>query len=118
MHPILTKTLGGLSKSYYFRQFFFGLFFLAFIMFMSSRSTNGVSFGMVLVVAINTLLYPYARFVYESVVDFITGRNVFFVNVLLMMFVKLLTMALCWGFAIFIAPVGLAYLYYHNSKTN
>jgi hypothetical protein len=33
-----------------------------------------------------------------------------------MMFVKLMTMTLCWSGAIFIAPVGLAYLYYHHSK--
>ena len=43
MHPVIAKTFGGLSKPYYFRQFFFGLLFLAFIMFMSSRSTQGVA---------------------------------------------------------------------------
>jgi hypothetical protein len=116
MHPVIAKTFGGLSKPYYFRQFFFGLLFLAFILFASSRSTQGMSLGTVLVVVINTLLYPYARFVYESVVGFITGNNVFFVNALLMMFVKLMTMTLCWAGALFIAPVGLAYLYYHHSK--
>jgi hypothetical protein len=116
MHSVIAKTFGGLSKPYYFRQFFFGLLFLAFIVLMSLRSTQGVSFGMVLMVAINTLLYPYARFVYESVVGFITGGNVFLVNAFLMLFVKLITMALCWAGAMFIAPVGLAYLCYHHSK--
>ncbi len=29
---------------------------------------------------------------------------------------RLFTMAMCWSFAIFIAPVGLAYLYWHNSR--
>jgi len=48
--------------------------------------------------------------------SFIMGRNVFFVNAILMLFVKLMTMLLCWALAIFIAPVGLAYLYYHHSK--
>jgi hypothetical protein len=33
-----------------------------------------------------------------------------------MLFVKVITMALCWCFAIFIAPIGLGYLYYHHSK--
>lgn len=116
MHPVIAKTLGGLSKPYYLRQFFFGLLFLAFILFMSFRSTQGVTFGMVFVVTINTLLYPYARFVYESIVGFVMGDNVFFVNAFLMMFVKLVTMAICWAGAVFIAPVGLAYLYYHHSK--
>ncbi len=116
MHPVIAKTFGGLSTSYYFRQFFFGLLFLAFIMFMATRSTQGISFGMVFVTALNTLLYPYARFVYESIVGFIVGNNTFFVNAFFMLFVKIMTMALCWAGAIFIAPIGLAYLYYHHSK--
>ncbi|SFH57403.1 hypothetical protein SAMN05216299_12440 [Nitrosospira sp. Nsp14] len=34
MHPVIAKTFGGLSKPYYFRQFFFGLLlFLAFTIF-------------------------------------------------------------------------------------
>lgn len=33
-----------------------------------------------------------------------------------MLFIKLFTMAMCWAFAIFIAPVGLAWLYWHHSK--
>lgn len=50
-----------------------------------------MSFGLLIMLAINTLLYPYARFVYENVVDFITGNNVFFVNAVLMMSIKLMT---------------------------
>ena len=118
MHLVIAKTFGGLSKSYYFRQLFFGLLFLALIIFTSSLTSQGVSFGLVFVASISTLLYPYSRFVYESVIGFITGGNVFFVKASLMMFVKLMTMAACWSGAVFIAPVGLAYLYYHHSKND
>lgn len=62
------------------------------------------------------LLYPYSRFVYESVVGFIMGDNVFFTSAVLMLLIKYLTMSLCWVFAIFIAPIGLAYLYFHHTK--
>lgn len=116
MHPVLAKTFGGLSKPYYFRQFFFGLLFVAFFMFMASKSTHGVPIGAALLMAINALLYPYSRFVYESVVGFIMGNNVFYANAFLMLFVKLITMSVCFMFAVFIAPIGLAYLYYHHSK--
>jgi hypothetical protein len=71
---------------------------------------------MLLMLVVNTLLYPYSRFVYESIMNFIMGQNVFFVNALLMLGVKLMTMLLCWAFAIFVAPIGLAYLYYHHSR--
>ena len=69
-----------------------------------------------LVFVANALIYPYSRFVYESIVDFIFGNNVFFVNALFLLATKIITMLICFGFAIFIAPIGLIYLYYYHSK--
>ncbi|SAK42522.1 membrane protein [Caballeronia glebae] len=65
----------------------------------------------------NTLLYPYARFVYEGVVRYIVGDNIFVFPVLLVLPVKVLMMILCWVFAIFISPVGLIYLYFSSVKS-
>lgn len=120
MHPVIAKTFGGLSPHYYFRQFLFGLIFPALTYFMLSRNTHHhpVSLMLIGMLLINTLLYPYSRFVYEGVVRFIMGQNVFWVNAFLMLFVKMITMSLCWGFAIFIAPIGLVYLYFHHSKAS
>ncbi|CCF70495.1 MULTISPECIES: hypothetical protein [Pseudomonadota] len=118
MHPVIAKTFGGLSAQYYVRQFLFGLIFPALILFALSHGTtpHQVAFGTYALLAVNTLLYPYSRFVYESIVGYIMGGNVFFVNAVLMLFVKLMTMAICWSFAIFIAPIGLLYLYVHHSR--
>jgi len=33
-----------------------------------------------------------------------------------MLVVKLMTMTLCWSFAIFVAPVGLAYRFWRNTR--
>lgn len=66
--------------------------------------------------ATNALLYPYSRFVYEGVIDYILGTNVFYVNSWLLLAWKLLMMVLCWALAIFIAPVGLACLYIYHSR--
>jgi hypothetical protein len=65
----------------------------------------------------NTLLYPYSRFVYESVTGFIMGENVFFMNAMFLLVMKFFTMAACWFLAMVIAPVGLIYLYFHHSRT-
>ncbi len=116
MHPVIAKTFGGLSPQYYGRHFVFGLIISAFYVFMLSRSPHPMQVGFFLLILINTLLYPYSRFVYESVVSFVMGSNVFFVNAIVMMVVKMFTMLICWGFAIFISPVGLAYLYYRHSR--
>jgi len=121
MNPIVQKTLGGLTKQYYFRQFFFGCLFLAFFVFISfsasnEASTAGIALSTWVWFVINTILYPYSRFVYETIVGFIMGENVLFGSIFLVMGVKLFTMLLCWFCAIFIAPIGLIYLYFHHTK--
>lgn len=40
----------------------------------------------------------------------------FFVNALFLLAIKIITMLICFGFAMFIAPIGLIYLYYYHSK--
>ena len=116
MHPVIKKTFAGLSPQYYFRQFFFGLVFLVLYCFMASQGKHTIPIGMIILIVVDTLLYPYSRFVYESIINFIIGDNVFTVNAILMLFVKWITMAFCWGFAIFVAPIGLIYLYILHSK--
>jgi hypothetical protein len=119
MHPIIEKTFGGLSMPYFMRHFVFGLVISIFVVFMSARSPSGISFGLIFISIISAGLYPYSRFVYESIVDFIMGNNVFFINIFVMLFVKAMTMVMCWALAIFIAPIGLTYLYfYHTKKTS
>jgi len=117
MPPFLLKTFGGLSRRYYLRQLAFASIMAAILIWMLSQTKDpSVKPGIYALLFINTLLYPYSRFVYESVVGFIIGNNVFFVNALFMLIAKLMTMTMCWSMAIFIAPLGLAYLYWHHSR--
>lgn len=120
MHPMVEKTFGGLSRAYYCRQLFFGLLFPIMVLTMASAShrPTSLSFSMLTLLTVNTLLYPYARFVYEGIVGFLLGDNVLFVNAFLMLLVKFITMSICWAGAIFIAPVGLLYLYFHHSRAS
>ena len=113
MHPMFKKIFCTLSPQYYWRHFVFGLIFpvIYFAVVMPQ-----VSFVMVLFLIVSTFLYPYSRFVYESVMRFIMGNNVFIVNAVLMLFVKVLTMTMCFFWAIFMAPIGLLYLYFRQQK--
>ena len=117
MHPVIQKTFGGLTPSYYFRQLAFGSLFLALNLWMMAKYGHGQTAKIVvssIFFIVTTALYPYSRFVYESIVGYIVGNNVFFGNAFVMLFVKAITMAPCWVFAIFIAPIGLGYLYFRN----
>ncbi|MEQ5841054.1 hypothetical protein N0A02_16635 [Paraburkholderia acidicola] len=122
MHPIIKRSFGGLTGAYYVRNFLFGLIFPAMLLFAFSHGKGDMSMSvrafLIVFLAVNCFLYPYSRFVYESVVSYVMGRNVFLVNAILMLFVKLVTMFFCWYFAVLIAPVGLAYLGFRNRSLN
>jgi hypothetical protein len=118
MHPVLAKSFGGLPPRYYVRQFLFGLFFPV-ILFLTSthgKALLALPVHLQVILAINTLLYPYSRFVYESVVGYIVGDNAFAFPVIIFGATKLFTMLLCWAFAIFIAPIGLVWLYARSGR--
>jgi hypothetical protein len=117
---VIVSIFGGLSREYYIRNFLFGLIFPAILifMFLNAPVYHQKVYLIGIYALLSTLLYPYSRFVYEGIIDYIVGENRFFVNGLLYIGVKLFTMYLCWIMAIFIAPIGLIYLYFQKSKRN
>ncbi|NOG32446.1 hypothetical protein HLB35_13015 [Halomonas sp. TBZ9] len=117
MLPIIEDTLGGLSRNYYFRQLIFGIGLSALTYFAVTQGIpDSVPFGVFPLLVLNALLYPYSRFVYEQIIGFVMGNNVFYLPLIIMLPVKLFTMTMCWGWAVFLAPVGLVYLYFHHRK--
>lgn len=115
----ISKTFGGLSKAYYFRNCLFGLpLYILFVVLMTKQGTDLSANGIfaVIMLTIMQFLYPYSRFVYESIVDFIMGDTVFFINIISFLWTKFASVVLCWVFGIFIAPIGLLYLYFYHSK--
>lgn len=119
MKAFLGKTFGGLTLSYYLRHLFFGFLIFAFSAVMVGShmpAQDRIIMGIFSVIW--TFLYPYSRFVYESVMDFFMGDNIFILPIIILLPAKLFTMILCWSLSIFIAPVGLAWLYFHHSKEN
>lgn len=115
MNPIIRKTFGGMALSVYIRHFLFSsVFFVLFMMLaLSADQTPLWVWGMIV---INTLLYPYARFAYEGVVNYILGNHFFLADGLVFIAAKIATMLMCWTSAIFMAPLGLLYLYFYHSR--
>ncbi|WP_447046020.1 hypothetical protein [Vreelandella sp. H-I2] len=116
MRHFIAMTFGGLSPRYYLRQLLFGAGLSALLLFTVVQGGGQIRIDQVVLLLANAMLYPYSRFVYEEVIGFLMGNNVFFVNALFMLIVKLFTITLCWGFAIFIAPLGLAYLLFYHRR--
>ena len=119
-----------MDKAYYFRNLFFALILAGIFVAIqyssyemlakrnvaTSVEANAANIVMYIYIAISALLYPYARFVYESIVNFIMGDNVFFINAFVLLAWKFMIMMMLLLFAIFIAPVGLLYLWYYHNK--
>lgn len=117
MSAIFQRTIGGLGVNQYFRHFVFGALVAALALFIAYQGEAALNSQLVIIVVLNSLLYPYSRFVYEGVANFILGDNVFLVNAESALLTKAITIALCWGLAVFVAPIGLAYLFYVQSRT-
>ena len=124
MFKTIKNIILGLKPSYYFRQLFFGALlatlYISIMYYDKNNVSGGYSLdmrGFVIYSIINTLLYPYARYVYERIVDFIMGDNVFYVNAIWFLVFKFLTMFICWALAIFIFPIGLILYFCINTKS-
>ena len=115
MYAVIEKSLGGLTLPYYLRHLCFALIFP--LMLLAQVNHQPGSGGMFLLAVVITLLYPYARFLYERVWGFIMGDTKFMLGVLWVSLGKLATMMACWCLAVFLAPISLVYLYYLRERT-
>ena len=115
MPPIIARTFGGLTRKYYLSQFMIGGTLAAIL--IIKVGTHSIPAIALLLIAINTLLYPYARFVYESTIDYIMGDSIFVFNIFFLLVAKIMTIAFCFGAAILIAPIGLIYLYFKTAES-
>lgn len=114
MHPVLVRSFGGLSLRYYVRQLLLGLFFPVFFALKHGAMLLALPVHLQVVLVFNTLLYSYSRFVYESVTGYVIGDTVITFPFLVFAILTVFTMIFCWCFAILVAPVGLAWLYFRN----
>lgn len=73
-----------MSGGYYLRQLFFGLLIALALHGLNTRlplpSPGLGPTGWLLVSVVNTLLYPYARLLYEGLWDFILGDQVYYLR--------------------------------------
>ncbi len=108
----------GLTTGYFFRQLFFGALIAGLIIYIDLQGGMPPKYELIAMAIVNTILYPYSRFAYESIMEFILGNNIFIHNSLVFFMWKFITMTLCWALAIFIAPIGLFFIFFYQKKQN
>lgn len=122
---IVAFAFKGLKPSYYWRHFVLGaivpVIFIA-IQIYSSIKNPDISSGAALYYLARSIigflsllvLYPFSRFAYESIVEFIMGNNVLFANAGLFFLYKYISYAILFCLSWFIAPIGMIILFFYN----
>ena len=70
----LAWSLGGLPKPYYFKQIAIGIAIFMVVFGLSAR-VRPLGRGELILAATNIMLYPYSRFVYDSLKEMLFGKK-------------------------------------------
>jgi len=116
MHPLLQNSFGSLDKAYYLKSFFIGLIFPALFALVFAITQVMVPTLVLAFFLINSLLYPYARFAYQSIASRMIGNRLFMISLPNLLLMKAIMAFACWWLALLIAPIGLLQLYKEQRK--
>ncbi len=126
MLHIFENTLLGLNCKYYFRNLLIASLFAGLVWYLTqyagSHSTAGEIPDMYIIMnniylILSTFLYPYAKYTYDSLWEFIFNDSVWAFGGLLLLIVlyfKLIIRTVLFVFAILLAPIGWLMLYFAN----
>lgn len=114
----LRRIFSGVQPSYLIRSYLIGLIFFAlmFGMALSAETKNGMPIGLIAFATISTLLFPFAKLVWDELRDLAFGNNVFFMNAIFLFMLKWFVNGFLWACAIFVAPVGILYLWFRTRQ--
>ena len=111
----------GLKPSYYWRHFILGgilpIIFIGYGIYSLFHNPNVTLYDVVttsFLLLTMLVLYPFSRFAYESIVEFVMGNNVIIANAMLIFIYKYLSYALLLTLSWFIAPIGMIILFFYN----
>jgi len=109
MRKFITTIYGTLSLSYLIKQYVFGGIMYALMLYANGASPIHKT-GVFIFLTLSLVLYPFAMFVYDSVVNTLLGNWIVSVPAFLPLIWLLIKIVLIFMFAILIAPIGILYL--------
>lgn len=112
-------SLKGLSSAYYWECFIKGAI-VPVILVAIYIYTGKASVSQILLYSLGWLVllifYPFSRFVYDSLMNFLMGNTIFITNAVLLFTWRYLVYAILLCFSIFIAPIGWIILFFINKS--
>jgi len=68
--------------------------------------------------AISALLYPYSKFVYDSIMNFLLGGRAWAMPTIIYLPWAFFTRYFLWAGAFIVAPIGILFLYIYHTKNH
>ena len=113
----IKRIFGAVQPRYLIRAYVLSAAFMALMVWMMAtdgaqplhdRATTLAVFG------VGALLFPFSKLVWDEIKRVMMGETVFFMNAIILMFLKLVVNLFLWSFSIFIAPLGILYLWFRS----
>ena len=114
MKQEIMNAFRALDKTYLIKQYIISLLVCVFYVIIVNKYGQGVGLYTLLTFTVNTLLYPYSRYLFESLVKVIFGNTHFDKRSAMLIILKLLSIVFCWSMALFVAPFGLLYIHFRD----
>ena len=120
MTQFARRILKTLNLRWLIRAYIIGLVFFCFITWTQVRpaAPDPINSWMIGLAALNTLLFPFAKLVWEQVRDFVLGDTILIAGAISLFAAKIIINAILWTFAVLIAPIGFGlcciWLYRHD----
>ena len=114
----IKRIFGSVQPGYLIRAYVLSAAFMAFMTWMM-LSLDGAKpmhdrAATLAVFGVGALLFPFSKLVWDEIKRVMMGETVFFMNAIVLMVLKVLVNFFLWGFSIFIAPVGILYLWFRS----
>lgn len=115
----LTRLFGAIDRTFLARSYVISFAILGLCITMTFQADGGLSpsslpfYGFMV---LNAALFPFAKLVWNELRDFLMGANFVIANAFLVFGLKMLINMMLWVFAVFVAPLGVAYLWFRTRE--
>lgn len=109
---VLKRIFGSMNRQYIVRAYVIGLAFFTMIGLSidASASAQTISVFVYIMMALNTLLFPFAKIVWDSLKGFVLGDTIIVQGLGVHFVMKYLINGILWSLATFVAPIGIIYI--------
>lgn len=114
----LKRIFGGLNTQYMVRAYIIGAVFYALMIFIAFQGEKGAAERSAVLIYFGacTLLFPFAKLVWDQLKGLALGEAFLILPIIFLYPAKLIVNLILFSFAVFLAPFGVAYIWFKTKE--